>query len=436
MIALVGDGAMQMNGLNELITIAKYRDRWSDQRLIVLVLNNHDLNQVTWEQRAMEGNPKFDGSQELPDFPYARYAELIGLEGIRVDAPDQVGPAWDRALAARRPVVIEAITDPDVPPLPPHITIDQARALSSALLSGDPERRADHQGDLQAEGRRTVRGPMSSITAPATTPVGELEVDAFTVPTDAAEADGTLRWDATTIVVVQAHAGGEIGLGYTYADLATATLIRSKLAAVVQGSDAMAPQAAWRSMVRETRNLGRPGITSMAIAAVDTALWDLKARLLGLPLSTLLGAVRDRVPVYGSGGFTAYSLSRLCEQLAGWVQRGIPRVKMKVGSSPGDDPARVRAAREAIGPEARAVRRRQRRVLAQAGAGVGAPVSRGSGRRLVRRARQLGRPGGPAADARPCARRGWRSPPASTAMSCRTSSGCSTTALSTCSRQT
>ncbi len=140
-IALVGDGAMQMNGLNELITIAKYRDRWPDQRLIVLVLNNHDLNQVTWEQRAMEGNPKFDGSQELPDFPYARYAELIGLEGIRVDAPDQVGPAWDRALSAGRPVVIEAITDPEVPPLPPHITIDQARALSSALLSGDPNAR-------------------------------------------------------------------------------------------------------------------------------------------------------------------------------------------------------------------------------------------------------------------------------------------------------
>ena len=193
---------------------------------------------------------------------------------------------------------------------------------------------------------------MSPITAPATTPVSELEVDAFTVPTDAAEADGTLRWDATTIVVVQAHAGGEIGLGYTYADLATATLIRSKLAAIADGSEAMAPQAAWRAMVRETRNLGRPGITSMAIAAVDTALWDLKARLLGLPLGTLLGAVRDRVPVYGSGGFTAYSLSRLCEQLAGWVERGIPRVKMKVGSSPGDDPARVRAAREAIGSEA------------------------------------------------------------------------------------
>jgi pyruvate dehydrogenase (quinone) len=136
--ALVGDGAMQMNGLNELITIAKYRGQWSDQRLIVMVLNNRDLNQVTWEQRAMEGNPKFEGSQDLPDFPYARYAEMLGLKGIRVDSPEQVGPAWDEALAADRPVVFEAVTDPEVPPLPPHITVDQAKALTSALLAGDP----------------------------------------------------------------------------------------------------------------------------------------------------------------------------------------------------------------------------------------------------------------------------------------------------------
>jgi pyruvate dehydrogenase (quinone) len=138
-VALVGDGAMQMNGINELITIAKYRHQWPDQRLIIMVLNNRDLNQVTWEQRAMEGNPKFEGSQDLPDFPYARYAELVGLKGIRVETPDQVGPAWDEALNAGSPVVYEAITDPEVPPLPPHITIEQAKALSSALLAGDPD---------------------------------------------------------------------------------------------------------------------------------------------------------------------------------------------------------------------------------------------------------------------------------------------------------
>jgi len=136
--ALVGDGAMQMNSINELITIAKYRDRWPDQRLIVMVLNNRDLNQVTWEQRAMEGDPKFEGSQDLPDFPYARYAELLGLTGIRVERPEEVASAWEQALAADRPVVLEAVTDPEVPPLPPHITLEQAKALGSALLRGDP----------------------------------------------------------------------------------------------------------------------------------------------------------------------------------------------------------------------------------------------------------------------------------------------------------
>jgi pyruvate dehydrogenase (quinone) len=139
--ALVGDGAMQMNGINELITIAKYRHQWPDQRLIILVLNNRDLNQVTWEQRAMEGDPKFEGSQDLPDFPYARYAEMLGLHGIRVDTPDRVAAAWDEALASDRPVVYEAVTDPEVPPLPPHITVEQAKALMSALLQGDPSSR-------------------------------------------------------------------------------------------------------------------------------------------------------------------------------------------------------------------------------------------------------------------------------------------------------
>jgi pyruvate dehydrogenase (quinone) len=139
---MAGDGAMQMNGLTELITAAKYWRRWADPRLVVLVLNNRDLNQVTWEQRAMVGDPKFSASQDLPDFPYARYAELIGFKGIRVDSPEAVGAAWDEALACDRPVVLEAFTDPDVPPLPPHITLEQARAIASALRGGDPDARA------------------------------------------------------------------------------------------------------------------------------------------------------------------------------------------------------------------------------------------------------------------------------------------------------
>jgi pyruvate dehydrogenase (quinone) len=139
--ALVGDGAMQMNGINELITIAKYWREWSDPRLVVLVLNNRDLNQVTWEQRAQSGDPKNVETQSLPDFPYAAYAEMLGLRGIKVDDPDQVATAWDQALSADRPVVYEAVTDPEVPPLPPHITLDQAKALASALRAGDPNAR-------------------------------------------------------------------------------------------------------------------------------------------------------------------------------------------------------------------------------------------------------------------------------------------------------
>jgi len=137
-IALVGDGAMQMNGMAELITIAKYHQQWPDQRLIVMVLNNRDLNQVTWEQRAMEGDPKFEGSQSLPDVHYAKFAELIGLKGIRVEDPEDIGPAWDQAFAADRPTVLDILTDPEVPPLPPHITLEQAKNFASAVLGGDP----------------------------------------------------------------------------------------------------------------------------------------------------------------------------------------------------------------------------------------------------------------------------------------------------------
>ena len=136
-IALAGDGAMQMNGINELITIAKYAKEWTDPRLVVLVLNNRDLNLVTWEERAMSGDPKFPDSQELPDFGYARFAESLGLVGIRVERAEDLGSAWDRALAADRPAVVEAVVDPNVPPLPPHISWEQAKSFASSILRGD-----------------------------------------------------------------------------------------------------------------------------------------------------------------------------------------------------------------------------------------------------------------------------------------------------------
>ncbi|PWC87557.1 thiamine pyrophosphate-binding protein [Azospirillum sp. TSH100] len=138
-LAIVGDGAMQMNGMNALITLSKYWKRWSDPRFVVLVLNNRDLNQVTWEMRAQNGDPKFEGSQELPDFPYARYAELLGFKGLFVDKPEDLAGVWDEAMATRGPVLVEAYTDPNVPPLPPHITLKNAAAMMATLAKGDPE---------------------------------------------------------------------------------------------------------------------------------------------------------------------------------------------------------------------------------------------------------------------------------------------------------
>jgi L-alanine-DL-glutamate epimerase-like enolase superfamily enzyme len=185
----------------------------------------------------------------------------------------------------------------------------------------------------------------------ASPPVQRLNVSTFTVPTDAPESDGTLKWDKTTMVLVEVHAGGHTGLGYTYAGASSAKLIHNVLSEVVKESDPMAVTDTYMAMWRRIRNLGRPGVCSTAISAVDCALWDLKARLLGLPLVTLLGQVRPGAPVYGSGGFTSYSDKQLAQQLSGWVEQGIPRVKMKIGRNPRRDIERVRVAREAIGHE-------------------------------------------------------------------------------------
>lgn len=181
--------------------------------------------------------------------------------------------------------------------------------------------------------------------------VDGLDVSVYQVPTDQPESDGTLSWDSTTLVLVQLRAGEHIGLGYTYGHRCIAGLIEDKLAAEVTGRDAMDTSAVWWAMVRSIRNLGRPGICSMAIAAVDIALWDLKARLLGQPLYKLLGAVRHTTEAYGSGGFTSYSLSRLQEQLGEWAASGFRRVKMKIARAPEQDPERISAARGAIGDD-------------------------------------------------------------------------------------
>jgi L-alanine-DL-glutamate epimerase-like enolase superfamily enzyme len=173
---------------------------------------------------------------------------------------------------------------------------------------------------------------------------------AYVIPTDNPEADGTFAWTSTTLILVEASAGGQTGLGYTYADRSITGLIAGPLGEVVKQQDALDTGAAWIAMQRRVRNLGRQGLAACAISAVDAALWDLKAKLLGLPLALLLGRWRDAVPIYGSGGFTTYSDGELRDQLGGWVERdGCAWVKMKIGTHPADDPRRVAVARAAIG---------------------------------------------------------------------------------------
>lgn len=180
--------------------------------------------------------------------------------------------------------------------------------------------------------------------------IERLDVEAFTIPTDSPESDGTLTWDHTTIVVVHAHAAGQVGLGYTYAHRAAVAIVQETLTPVVVGQPVMAVERAYVAMRQAVRNAGGPGVSACAISAVDAALWDLKARVLGVPLVDLLGPVRDAVPIYGSGGFTSYSESQLAAQLGGWAAQGLRAVKMKIGREPGADRVRVARARQAIGP--------------------------------------------------------------------------------------
>ncbi len=180
--------------------------------------------------------------------------------------------------------------------------------------------------------------------------IEEMRASAFTIPTDRPESDGTLEWDSTTIVVTEARSGSAWGMGYAYADAGAAGVVARVLTPRVVGCDVLDVPGAWQAMVRAVRNIGRGGIAAGAIAAVDAALWDLKARVLGVALVELFGGLRHGIDVYGSGGFTSYDRDELAEQLGRWVDHGIAKVKMKVGRRPGEDQDRVAAAREAIGP--------------------------------------------------------------------------------------
>jgi L-alanine-DL-glutamate epimerase-like enolase superfamily enzyme len=192
-----------------------------------------------------------------------------------------------------------------------------------------------------------------SGTAPGRDGLGPVQAHAYEIPTDKPEADGTFRWGSTTLVIAEVEAGGQMGIGYTYADPCIVALVAGKLSEAVKGRDPLDVGGAWLAMQGSIRNLGRAGLCASAISAVDAALWDLKAKLLRLPLASLLGRVREAVPIYGSGGFTTYTDEELAAQLAGWVERdGCRFVKMKVGTEPARDPHRVETARRAIGERA------------------------------------------------------------------------------------
>jgi L-alanine-DL-glutamate epimerase-like enolase superfamily enzyme len=184
---------------------------------------------------------------------------------------------------------------------------------------------------------------------PENAAITRIECAAYTIPTDAPESDGTIEWDRTTLIVAEVEAGDQTGLGYTYCHSAVVPLIARTLTAEIHGHDAFRIEELWTAMVRIVRNIGWPGVSACAISAVDIALWDLKARLLGVPLATLLGPARTRVPVYGSGGFTSYTNDKLADQLSQWVRDGCAFVKMKVGREPEKDPSRAEAARKGIG---------------------------------------------------------------------------------------
>jgi L-alanine-DL-glutamate epimerase-like enolase superfamily enzyme len=182
--------------------------------------------------------------------------------------------------------------------------------------------------------------------------IHDVRVSAYTVPTKTPESDGTLEWSETTIVLVEISAGGKTGLGYSYADVATANLIEHTLAPKVKGGEAFSIGALWQKMGIAVRNLGRSGVTAMAIAAVDNALWDLKAKLLDVSVVALLGPVRSQVMAYGSGGFTSYSEQELLDQMTGWVTGGMRAVKMKIGRDPASDLKRVASVKKEIGSHA------------------------------------------------------------------------------------
>ena len=318
-IAFIGDGAMQMNGLNVMITISKYWKEWSNPRLIVMVLNNRDLNQVTWEERVQLGEGKTESTQSIPDFPYHKYAELLGLKGIFVRRPGEARRGLGRGAGGR------PAGDPG------SVHRSQRAAAAAAHHAEGREELHDHDAERagtrqraeeqrQGGARRRAAGQGLSRwrarTGSAIPTATSARTPTRSRPT-CPKRTARCAWNSTTLDRGRgARPATRPGSATPTRDGSIADLISGKLAETVSGHDAMDPPAAWRAMQRAVRNLGREGLAATAISAVDVALQDLKAKLLGLPLALLLGAYRDAVPIYGSGGFTTYTDEQLRAQLA------------------------------------------------------------------------------------------------------------------------
>ena len=388
-VCTIGDGAFQMLGMNGLITVKRHWQEWANPTFVVLVLHNNDLNQVHGRcakpatpattpascsrTSTMPRTRSSWGCREFGSTPRGPCRSVGCRLRCRSSGRARRGDRQERAAAAG----------------PHHVRPGEGRRPGPARRrprrrQGDqPQRPVGRVAALrQAAPRRRRR-----VTAVSAQLIDRVDVGAYTIPTPEPESDGTLIWDATTIVVVELGAGDVSGIGYAYTAPAAASVVRETLASVVTGTDVLANGSTWMAMVRSVRNLGRPGIASSAIAAVDIALWDLKAKVLGISVADALGRFHAEIPAYGSGGFTSLTDAELAAQLEGWVAQGLRAVKMKVGR----EPAGTRRASPWHGRDRRRrglVRRRQRRVYAQAGARARRPVRRAR-RDVVRGAGEL-----------------------------------------------
>ena len=361
-----------IRGFTDSIRTELLHDR-SKVQITMVQLPGVNTTQFNWCRSKLPNHPQPVPPIYQPEIPaeavywaaHHRRRELwVGYSAVEAIVGNMLAPSLADRYLAKTGFSGQQIKDMPVPADRPNNLFAPVPELAATHGMFDDKAKTRSPQLWATTHRHLLAGALGATAAAAAAtgiggtpamiqaPVSEVRVAAYKVPTEQPESDGTLSWDAVTLVAVEVDAGGLTGLGYTYADESAAALISSTLGDVVKGRDALTVPGCWWAMVHAIRNLGWPGISATAISAIDIALWDLKAKLLDLALADLLGRAHEAVPVYGSGGLTSYSEHELCRQLDGWVQQGITRVKMKIGRDPEADLRRVQAVREAIGPNA------------------------------------------------------------------------------------